>query len=190
MDKLKPARPELGPLFRFCHVIRWLLLAFLLVQIGFFILSWIIPMPVMIGSVHMQVEPDGMAMGSVGELSTAQRSAGILVGLPGLLMLSYGLIRLGKTLTRFQQGQIFAADTIAHLRGAAGATLLAIVLFNLEKPLRGLAFNALGSAQRYPVAIDVTSNELLLILVCSLFYLIAGVMHEGRRLSEENEGFI
>lgn len=190
MDKHRPNRPELGPLFRFCHVLRWLLLAFLLVQIGFFILSWIIPIPVMLGPVHIQVEPDGMAFGSVSALSTAQKYAGILAGLPGLLMLSYGLIRLGKTLTGFEQGRIFTADTIAHLRISAGATLLSIVLFSLEKPLRGIAFNLLGNGKRYPVAIDVTSNELLLILVCSLFYLIVGVMHEGRRLSEENEGFI
>jgi len=59
-----------------------------------------------------------------------------------------------------------------------------------EKPVRDLAFNLLGNGQGYPISIDVGSSELLLILVCSLFYLIAGVMHEGRRLSEENEGFI
>jgi hypothetical protein len=190
MNKVAPSRPEIGPLLRFCRIIRWLLLAFLVVQIGFFILAWLIPMPLTIGPVHMHVKPDGMTVGAVGSLSTVQKCAGVLVGLPGLLLLSYGLIRLGKSLTGFEQGRIFAAETITSLRSAAGATLLSIVLFSLEEPLRGIAFNVLGDGHRYPVAIDVSSNELLLILVCSLFYLIVGVMHEGRRLSEENEGFI
>ena len=181
---------ELGPLFRLCHVIRWLLLAFLLVQIVFFILSWVIPMPLSLGPIHIQLDPDGMGVGLVRELSSLQKTAGILIGLPGLAALSYGIVRLGQALAGFQQGRIFAIDTIARLRSSAGATCLAIVLFMLEKPLRLMAFNAFGSGKGYPISIDVTSNELLLLLMCSLFYLIAGVMQEGRRLSEENEGFI
>lgn len=190
MGKSKAARPELGPLFRFCRVIRWLLLAVLLVEIGFFILSWIVPAPVMVGPVHMQFEPEGMSAAAVGALSPVQKLAGVLVGLPGLLMLSYGLVRLGKTLNAFEQGRIFKVDTIDHLRASAGFTLLAVILFSVEKPLRGIAFVLLGGGKRYYVSFDVTSNEVLLILVCSLFYLIVGVMHEGKRLSEENEGFI
>lgn len=166
------------------------MLAFLLVQIVFFLLSWVIPMPLTIGPINMQVAPDGMQGSRIDALTGAQQSAGMIVGVPGLVALTYGIFRLGRTLNGFQQGRIFAADTIAHLRASAGATLLSIVLFNLEKPLRGIAFNVFGDGKSYPVSMAVTSNELLLILVCSLFYLIAGVMHEGRRLSEENEGFI
>jgi len=124
------------------------------------------------------------------ELSVSQKIMGVLIGLPGLVALTFGFFRLGQTLSRFQQGQIFAIDTIARLRASVGAILLAIVLFTLEKPVRDVAFNMLGNGQSYPISIDVNSSELLLILVCSLFYMIAGVMHEGRRLSEENEGFI
>jgi hypothetical protein len=190
MNQSTLTQSELGHLFRLCQVIRWLLLAFLFIQVAFFVFSWMIPMPLALGPIHMQLDPDGMGVGLVRELSLSQKTAGILIGLPGLAALSYGIVRLGRTLVQFQHGRIFAVNTIAHLRASAGATFLAIVLFTLEKPLRLLAFNALGTGKHYPVSIDVTSNELLLILVCSLFYLIAGVMHEGRRLSEENEGFI
>ena len=180
----------LGQLTRMCQVIRWLLLAFLLIQIGFFILSWIIPMPLKVGPLHIELDPDGMAAGSVHNLSLVQQTLGVVIGLPGLLALSYGINRLGRALAGFQTGKIFAMDTISQLRAAAASMLFSTVLFNIEKPLRGIAFNLAGNGRTYPVVLEVATNELLLILVCSLFYLIAGVMHEGRRLSEENEGFI
>ena len=190
MDKFDSHQMQLSPLFRLCNFIRWLLLAFLSIQIVFFLLPWIVPMPLELGPMHIQLDPEGMREGLVNELSVSQKIMGVLIGLPGLGALTFGFVRLGQTLKRFQQGRIFAVDTIARLRASAGAILLAIVLFTLEKPVRDLAFNLLGNGQSYPISIDVTSSELLLILVCSLFYLIAGVMHEGRRLSEENEGFI
>jgi hypothetical protein len=190
MNKSHPLHVELGWLFRFCRVIRWLMLAFLVIQVVFFLLPWIVSTPFSVGPVRMHINLDGMTRGAVATLSASQKFAGMLVGLPGLVALTYGIVRLSMTLTRLQQGRIFTADTITYLRTSAGATLLSIVLFILEKPLRGIAFNALGNGNRYPIAIDVTSNELLLILVCSLFYLIVGVLQEGRRLSEENEGFI
>jgi hypothetical protein len=190
MDKIDSNKVQLSPLFRLCNFIRWLLPAFLSIQIVFFLLPWIVPMPLELGPMHIQLDPEGMREVMVNELSVSQKITGILIGLPGLGALTFGFIRLGQTLKRFQQGRIFAVDTIARLRASAGAILLAIVLFTLEKPVRDLAFNLLGSGRSHPISIDVNSSELLLILVCSLFYLIAGVMHEGRRLSEENEGFI
>jgi len=190
MNKAVSHPVKLTPLFRLCNIIRWLLLAFLLVQIVFFFLAWTIPMPLELGSLHIQFDPDGLAPGLVQELSVAQKVTGVGLGLPGLVALTCGLMWLGQTLRHFQAGQIFAVDTIARLRASAGAIFLAILLFALEKPMREIAFNLLGNGKTYPVSIDLSSSELLLILVCSLFYLVAGVMHEGRRLSEENEGFI
>ena len=182
---------DLGQLFRLCHVIRWMLLTFLIVQIGFFVLAWVMPSPIQLGPLHIQFDPQGLAPDAIHNLDGMQRVIGILIGMPGLLVLTYGVRRLGQTLTEFQNGTIFAVQTIGHLRAFAGATLAASVLFNAEKPLRNMALNlASGGATNFPIPIEVTSNELLLLLVGGLFYLIVGVMQEGRRLSEENEGFV
>lgn len=165
-------------------------MTFLIVQIGFFALAWIIPMPLKIGPMLMEVAPDGISADAVRALSPLTKMLGVAIGLPGLALLTYAVQRLGRTLRQFQRGAIFDASTISHLRGFAGATLFSAILFNIEAPLRAIAFNLVTDSRSHVVAFDVTSNELMLILVCGLFYLIAGVMHEGRRLAEENEGFI
>lgn len=183
-------RTDTGQLCRLCQAIRWMLLTFLCVQVGFFVLAWMIPMPLHIGPLVMQLGPEGLSSDAVRQLSMPQKLLGIVLGLPGLMLLTYGVRRLGQTLQQFQQGAIFAASTIGHLRSFAGATFCSAIVFNLEVPLRAAVLNLMAGSEHYRVAIAVSSNELLLILVCSLFYLIAGVMHEGRRLEEENEGFI
>lgn len=181
---------ELGQLTRLCRIVRGLLMAFLLVQLGFFVLAWIIPMPLQVGPWHIQFNPDGMTVESVQSLSGLQRLLGIVIGLPGLVALTYGVGQLGQVLRHFQQRKIFAIETIAHLRSFAGALLFSTLAFITEIPVRAIAFNLVGAGQHYPVGIEITSHGLLLVLVCGLFYLVAEVMHEGRRLNEENEGFI
>jgi hypothetical protein len=182
--------PGLGPLCRVCNVLRWMLLTFLVVEIGFFALSWLIPMPLDFGPLRIAVTPDGMTAEAVRRLPRLAWIFGILIGLPGLIMLTYAVRWLGLTLRQFHQGEIFAVRTIGHLHAFAGATVCAALLFNLETPMRAIAFNLAAGTREHPVSFNVTSNELLLILVCGLFYLIVGVMQEGRRLAEENEGFI
>lgn len=183
-------RTDAEHLYRLCQAIRWMLLVFLGIQVCFFVLAWMVPMPMHIGPLAMQLAPEGLSIDAVRQLSTPQTMLGIVLGLPGLALLAHGVRHLGQTMRQFQQGAIFAATTIGHLRSFAGATLCSAVAFNLEPALRATIFNLMSSGRQHQIVAAFTSNELLLILVCSLFYLIAGVMHEGRRLAEENEGFI
>lgn len=190
MSNINYLQEDLRPLFLYFDVIRWLLIVFVLIQIVFFLLSWLSPMPLHLGTMQIHLDPGGMASGEVGKLSMPQKLSGFLIGLPALLTLTLGVLRLGKILVKFQEGKIFSEGTISHLRGSIGAILLAIILSTLERPVRWLAFNALNASGAYPLSFDITSSELLLILTCCLFYLIIGVMHEGQRLSEENKGFV
>ena len=88
---------------------------------------------------HIQINPDGMSGEAIERLSYLQRFTGALLGMPGLAALTFGVRHLGATLRNFQAGKIFALKTIGHLRTAAGATIAAVVLFNLEPLLRNLA---------------------------------------------------
>lgn len=185
-----PARKDLLQIRRLCRVLRGMLLIFLLVQVGFFVLAWLLATPFQLGPWLVQVVPDGMTVEMRQAMPPLQRLLGITVGLPPVLLLVYGLYRLEQTLRLFQRGAIFARRTIASLRAFAGATFLSVVFSNFEQPLRAWVLNLASGKQVHRISFDITSNEILLILVCGLFYLIVWIMLEGRRLAQENEGFI
>lgn len=186
------ASQNLINLFRLCSVLRWMLLIFWVLQIAFFVLCWTFPEPMKLGPMDVHFDPQVLPPGASHQLDSSDRVVGVLVGLPGLLSLTYAMRRLGQMLNEFQLGNIFAARTIGHVRAFAGATVITSLLTNLEKPLRNLVLNLLNynGASYYRISLEVTSNELLLLLVCGLFYVVIGVMQEGRRLARENESFV
>ncbi len=169
------------------RVIRVLLAACAVLQLVFFVLGWSGVLPL---GFFMQISPDGMSAAAARALAPAHRLAGVLAGLPVLLTLGYGLWRLLRALANIERRALFDLDTIAHVRAFAGAALASTCLAIVEAPVRTLAFRLIGNAPENRVSIGVTSTELLLILVCALFYLIIRLMHEGRRLAEDNEGFV
>ena len=169
------------------RVIYVLLLACALLQLLFFVLGW---SGVLGAGSFIQISPSGMSEAAAQAMTTPQRMAGALTGLPALAAILYGLWRLRCALRNIEHKAMFSLATIGHVRTFAGAALLSTGLAIVEQPLRALVFRfALGFDQQR-VAIGVTNDQLLLIVVCALFYLIIRLMHEGRRLAEENEGFV
>jgi hypothetical protein len=175
---------------RHCRWIRMLLLVFVAIQLGFFVLSWVVPVALKGGSLVMQVAPKGLELDAVRAMPDSQRWIGLVLALPALLMLCRGGWHLDRMLSGFQKNAMFAIGTIAHLRGFAGATLLSVALSIVEVPLRAIVYRFGLGVPGVRIGAGVTSAELFVILVCGLFYLIAGIMHEGRRLEQENAGFV
>lgn len=138
----------------------------------------------------MSINPNGLSFEDLKLISAPQRLLGATLGLPSLLLLGYGLWRLDRMLINFQTDAMFALSTIAHLRAFAAATLLSIALDIAVVPIRGALFGLLSTGKVGRIAMGISSEQLLLILVCGLFFLITNLMHESRRLAEENEGFI
>jgi hypothetical protein len=172
-----------------CRLIRTLLWLCFVIQFAFFILAWSSALPG-IGSFWMRITPNGLDFEQVSQMALNQRFLGVALGLPSLLVLSFGLWRLDRMLFNFQNNAMFALSTIAHLRAFAGATALAITLDIVVLPIRSILFNLMLEGKIGHMAMGISSEQLLLILVCGLFYLITNMMHESRRLAEENEGFV
>lgn len=169
-------------------LIRALLWLCVAVQAAFFVLAWTTYVP-SIGSMTIDMTAIGMPFGARLALSPAARLLGAALALPTTLVLVYGLWRLDRLLLNFHRSDLFSAQSIGHLRAFAGATLLSTMLSIAEAPVRTLALRLAGEGGRH-FAVGVNSEQLMLILVCGMFYLITRLMQEGRRLREENEGFV
>lgn len=170
-----------------CWFIRVLLYLCLSIQIGFFLLAWS-PWQPSLGPWAIKLAAKGMGYEEARLLSTSARWLGVALGLPALLTMCYGLWRLDRMLVGWQRPDIFSLAAVGHLRAFAGATLLSVLLAIVETPLRG--YLLLSGAPPHRLNMGVSSEALMLIFTCTVFYLIASVMHEGRRLAEENQGFV
>jgi hypothetical protein len=85
---------------------------------------------------------------------------------------------------------MFALRTVGHMKAFAAALLAALTLTVIEPALRALVWrHGVGSGAQ-AVQVGVSSEELMLVLICALFFVVASMMHEARRIAEDNEGFI
>jgi len=169
-------------------LIRALLWLCVAAQAAFFVLAWTTYAPT-VGSMTIDMTAIGMPFGARLALTPSARLLGAALALPTTLVLVYGLWRLDRLLLNFHRRELFTAQSIGHLRAFAGATLLSTALSIAEPPMRTLALRLTGDGG-WHFSVGVNSEQLMLILVCGTFYLITRLMHEGRRLREENEGFV
>jgi hypothetical protein len=169
---------------------RFFLLLFVLLQAMYFMLSWFYPHPIPMPGFQMAFRPDGMTMAAAHALPPAQRWSGALASLPVLVALLYAAWRLDGLLRAFQARDLFSAAAIAHVRAFAGGALAALLLAIAEQPLRGLLWRHVLGIPGAAVQVSVNSEALLMMVACGLFYVFGGVLQEGRRLAEENEGFV
>ncbi len=171
---------------RALRVLIWLFLAG---QILFFALAWS-PGTLMVSGLSMQMAPSGMGFQEARGLSAVPRLWGILVASPALWALAFGVWRLDRLLGVKDHRAMFSVRSIGHLRAFAGATAVSTLWSIVEVPARGLVFRHWGGIAQDAIKIGVSSEALLLLLVCVAFYLVTNLMHEARRIAQENEGFV
>lgn len=175
---------------RHIRLVRVLSLLLGLLQLAYFLLSWFLPETMRVGPIAVSFYPRGMEPGAVAGLAAAMRWTGILIALPAVLALGYALLRLDRMLEACVQGQMFALATVGHMKAFTGGILASLALTIAEPILRTSVWRyGLGSSAQ-PFKVGVSSEELTLLLICALFFVVASLMHEARRLAEDNEGFV
>lgn len=177
-------------MMRYIWSVRLLSASLGLLQLTYALLAWLVPEAIHAGPVAMTFSPRGMETGDVAGLAPALRWAGIACSLPALLVLGYALLRLDRMLGACSRGRVFALETVGHMKAFTGGILGALVLTIVEPALRAAVWRYGLDAGRQAVNVGVSSEELTLVLICALFFVVASMMHEARRLAEENEGFV
>jgi hypothetical protein len=172
------------------RIVRLLSALLGLLQLAYFLLAWIAPEPMQVGPVAMSFYPRGMGTSTVAGLAPGLRWTGILCALPALLLLGYALLRLDRMLQACADGQMFALRTVGHMKAFAASLLGVLVLTVIEPALRVVVWRMGFGGPPRAVNVGVSSEELMLVLICALFFVVASMMHEARRIAEDNEGFI
>jgi hypothetical protein len=171
-------------------LVRLLSAALGLLQFAYFLLSWVAPESTQVGPVAVSFYPRGLEAGAVAGLAPGLRWAGIACALPALGLLAYALLRLDRMLKACAGGQMFALRTVGHMKAFAACLLGALTLTVIEPALRALVWRQGFGGPARAVNVGVSSEELMLVLICALFFVVASMMHEARRIAEDNEGFI
>ena len=174
-----------------CRTIRWIGITFLsgVFAIQFFVLF----LP---GSVFtsypplLQLNLGGVSTQLLTQLSFDQRLLIALVNLPQLAALLWAYHHLIRLLNSFEHGDFFSSEAVSHLRAFAGITLLAKFLSWLTLHVRFGTIVHLLDDEKLRSKISLTGDDLTVLLMCALFFLIARAMEVGRQAAEENKEFI
>ncbi len=171
------------------RLIRLGLVLFFILQSMFFILAWTGDFSAFF-DIKMRFTPEGLSYLELQQLTGSQKLLGAAIGCPSLLIMSYGLWHLWFMLKDLETANIFSLNNIRALRSFTGATLLGICYNLLEAPLRTLVLRMFTDGSDRPIKFSINTEVFMLLFISCLFYLLINMMHEGRRLAEENEGFI
>jgi hypothetical protein len=112
------------------------------------------------------------------------------VSVPYLICLVWAFRHLELMLRGFERAEFFDRATVRHLRAFAALLLVAKALGMVAVHVRVGMLASLATPGQRRFVFNVSSDELAVIVLCALIFLIAHMMDEGRNLAEENRSFL
>ena len=172
-----------------CRLIRYGAVAFIVLRVALHVALWAMPELEPLG-LSMPFSVPGLDWDQLHSLSGGTRFIAALIAVPYLAMLAYAVLCLLAMLRAFERAAFFDITTVQRLRGFAGALLIARVLVVPTIYARSYVVARLsGEADAHGI-LTFVPDDLAVLLICGVFYLIARIMEEGRRLADENRGFV
>jgi hypothetical protein len=179
-------------IYRLCRLIRIGGVVFVAGVIGIylFVAFW----PELHGHSHsfmLRMHLAGVSTQTLGQMGGGERVLVSGLSVPYLMALVWAFFQLDRVIAAFERGEFFEQKTVAHLRRFAGFLFLAKVLSLMALHARvAVVKHWIATDKPHFVAINLSIDDLSVLLMCALFFLIARLMEEGRRLAEENRGFV
>lgn len=103
------------------------------------------------------------------------------------LVFLYGLYRLLRLLRLFEQGEFFSVPAIRHLRAFAGSLLAGTLASCLLPALEIAVARLAGLNHATAVSIDLDASDAWMLLISTVFFVIAWILGEARQLAEDNQ---
>lgn len=111
------------------------------------------------------------------------------VGFVGGILFIAALWQLARMLRQIEMTEIFSAGVTRRFRHFAGLMLLSATVSAVVPPLLAMADACIASLSCRPeIRIDI--RGLWVVLICTLFFLVARLLDEARRIDEENREII
>jgi hypothetical protein len=119
-----------------------------------------------------------------------------LIGHPWLMLICcallsliylYGLYRLMRLMQLFEHGEFFSIVATHHLRAFAFSLLVGTVTGCLFPPIALAVARLLGLNHITAVTLELEGSDAWMILISTLFFVIAWIMGEARQLAEDNQ---
>jgi uncharacterized membrane protein YbaN (DUF454 family) len=183
-----------SPLTAVQQLSRWIrfgAILFISCVVAIYALTWIWPEITSAHSPLVHVHLAGISSQVLAQLTVGERLLVAAVSLPYLATLAWAFHRLVRMLRQFEAGKFFERETVRDLRAFSGLLLAAKVLALAAMHARvAIVLHLLGPRKGNVAIVNLSSDDLAILLLCALFFAIAGMMEEGRRLAEENRGFV
>jgi len=131
--------------------------------------------------------PYGMAAQLAGvEWTLERRIVAALVGLLPAAAVAFALLALSRICRQYAEGKLFSDVVLGGYRRLGTALVVTTVLSWLQPTLLGLALAlTLPPGKRF-VTVGVSSDDLLLVLITALVFLLGAVMQVAQRVQSEN----
>jgi hypothetical protein len=121
-------------------------------------------------------------------VSDLDRLTGLLIGLPGDLVLAYGFWRLHRLMRGAEASDMFDEGSVAHLRAFAGALFVSGLLTVLESTVRAALLNP--EPRTLTLELSFTALQAKSLLLAGIFYVVAFSLEEARRIQDENNEIV
>lgn len=99
----------------------------------------------------------------------------------------YGLYRLVLLMRLFERSEFFSLMATHHLRAFAFSLLLGTVAGFMLPPIALVIARLLGLNHINAVTLSLDGSDAWMILISTLFFVIAWIMGEARQLAEDNQ---
>ena len=127
---------------------------------------------------------------SMAGVPASDRLIALVFALVPALIATWGLVALARLFRAFTQGEIFSLPALRALSTITSALFWNVVAgFVMQAPITYFLSHHNGPGHRY-ISLGFGSDDVEMLFLAGVAFVIARVMAEARRVAEENAGFV